>query len=345
MIAAGDFRALVALRSKQGELEALNTLHRDLGVQPLVVIEVEEDKSPEPTLDRVARTMRKLNALGRVAIADVNAIHSDAERFELLDKLANRLHSADDELPLDPIPFIPVARAGDAAWLYRLRAFADEFGCGCALRIEPESATPAQVAQLPQALGLEATDVDLIVDLGYVASSTSRVTDEAVATLADLIGQPTFRSITLLGGSVPRSLTQVAVWEQPRYEELVWRAAVSAGLAEVRFGDYGVVHPVTAPGIRRSNHVNVKYSCTDHWLYVREPIPVVDQQHLVSKAIGTASQSLLESGSFAGADYSWGDNGFVAAASGNASGYGSKTKVVALATSHHLSYLADLSAA
>jgi hypothetical protein len=71
----------------------------------------------------------------------------------------------------------------------------------------------------------------------------------------------------------------------------------------------------------------------------------VNQEHLVAEAVGVAGQSLIGSGSFAGAEFSWGDQGFATVATGNTRGYGSKTKVVALSTSHHLSYLSGLAAA
>lgn len=337
----GDFRTLVALRSKQGELDALKNMSHDLGVQPLLVMEVDEDKSPHGMLARVEGAVRRLHALGRTVMTDVNTIHSNSERFEWLEQLADRLHAPEGELPLDPVPFIPVVRPGDEQNLDRLRTFAEEFGCGCALRIDPASSA-ARVSRLVESLNV--ADIDLIVDLGYIPARSERLTDMTLSALDAIVSQGTFRSTTLLGGSIPKSLTETAVWEQPRHEEEIWRAAAAAGFDSLRFGDYGVVHPIAERGIRRSKHVSLKYSCADHWLYVREPIRIVNKEHFVAEAIGAASQSLVESGSFAGPSFSWGDRGFARVAAGDRSGYGSKTKVVALSTSHHLSYLSGLAA-
>ncbi|GAA1598521.1 hypothetical protein GCM10009804_63830 [Kribbella hippodromi] len=339
----GDFRTLVALRSKQGELEALNTLPHDLGVQPLLVLEVDEGKTAQRMLTRVENALRRLHSLGRVVIADVNTIHSNEQRFEWLAELADRLEAPAGELPLDPVPLIPVVRPGDQPLLHRLRAFAEEFGHGCALRVPAASSSAAEVAELVDELDVEA--LDLIVDLSYVPARSEHLTHAAMALLDGLSSRFEFRSTTLLGGSIPQSLSERSVWEQPRHEETAWRTAVESGFSSVRFGDYGVVHPISRPGIRRSNHVSVKYSCSDHWLYVREPIRIVNNEHFVAEAVGVAGQSLLGSGSFAGPEFSWGDRGFATVAAGGTQGYGSKTKVVAFSTSHHLSYLAGLTAA
>jgi hypothetical protein len=338
----GDFRTLIALRSKQGELEALNTLQYDLGVQPLLVLEVDDGRSPDRMLTRVEYAARRLHSLGRVVMVDVNTLHSNQQRFDWLEQLADRLNAPEGELPLDPVPYIPVARADDHRHLHRLRALAEEFGHGCAVRVDPAVSSADDVTRLAE--DLKIADIDLIIDLSYVPMRSERLTDSALSMLGGLDGLR-LRSTTLLGGSIPKSLDATSVWEQPRHEEAAWRTVVEAGFASVQFGDYGIVHPLTEPGIRRSNHVSVKYSCADHWLFVRQPIRIVNNERLVAEAVGEAGQSLVGSGSFAGAGFSWGDRGFATVASGSVRGYGSKTKVVALSTSHHLSYMAGLAAA
>lgn len=67
--------------------------------------------------------------------------------------------------------------------------------------------------------------------------------------------------------------------------------------------------------------------------------------HHVPVRSGSCRRHLIESDNFAGPNFSWGDREIHEAATGRSRGFGDSSKPVALATSHHLAYLAGRSAA
>jgi hypothetical protein len=343
MVAAGEFGALVALRAKQGEFVALQALSEGSVVQPLLELDGEKG-SHEGEIRRLVKVARKLHRFGRLIMVDaaeLKAVPTVAgEKPGGLGELADGLQAVD---LLDPeqIPFIPVVRSGlptdQIAWIGRL---CGELGVGGALRIRRSGATLAEIERLVDGLGIRVRDLDLILDLQYVESFTPQLADWAWATLELLGGLGPFRSMTLLSGSVPPTLDQTALWERPRFEELLWRA-VDGGAGSVRLGDYGIVHP--GPGAKfGSIHVNLKYTCPEHWLFVRERMRNPSDR---APTMVRVCRSLAESDSFSGPEFSWGDREISSAAVGQGRGLGSTSKSVAIGTSHHLAYLASLQAA
>lgn len=98
----------------------------------------------------------------------------------------------------------------------------------------------------------------------------------------------------------------------------------------------------------RIDHVAMKYTCPDHWLYSRERMPEPDDRAADSPRAGAfriVCRRLIESDNFAGPGFSWGDREIHEAATGRGRGFGDSSKPVALAISHHLAYLAGRSAA
>jgi hypothetical protein len=153
--------------------------------------------------------------------------------------------------------------------------------------------------------------------------------------------------MSVLSGSIPSALKQTATWQQPRFEELPWESVVQGGARYLRFGDYGVVHPLAARGFR-SKHVNVKYTCPEHWLYLREPMAEqdeADEENTRAHTFRAVCQHLVDYEGFSGSAFSWGDHEIATAAHGRGHGLGSTSKPVAFATSHHLAYLATRTAA
>src|SRR4051794_3529550 len=114
MIPAGEFGALVALRAKRGEFEALNALPDGRVVQPL--LELDGDKeSPESEIRQLVKVARKLHQFGRLIMVDAGDLKAvstiGGEQPGGLAELADSLQAVG---LLDPeqIPFIPVARSG-----------------------------------------------------------------------------------------------------------------------------------------------------------------------------------------------------------------------------------------
>ncbi|MEV6417964.1 hypothetical protein [Kribbella sp. NPDC051718] len=345
MISAGDFHTLVALRAKEGEVRAVEAVQEDRGVQPLLQYEVPK-KSLDGQVENIERIARKFHALGRLIMVDASALAAaptfGGEQLGGLGSLADRLSAAQwlDQFQ-DQIPFVPVASldlaVNQLTWIGRLCA---ELGAGGALRVGRAVGT-GEVESIVDALKLAPPDIDLIIDVGYLEYFTPQIAEAVSAALDALRTVGSFRSMTLLSGSVPSILDETALWERPRFEEVLWRAVVDGGGKDVRFGDYGVVHPGATRSFR-SHHVNVKYTCQDHWLLGRERMADSKAQ---AKTLGIVCRNLIESDSFSGPEFSWGDREIVSAASDGGTGNSLKSKPVAIGTSHHLAYLASLNAA
>ncbi len=343
MAAAGEFGTLVALRAKQGEFAALNALPDGGSVQPLLELDGAKD-SPEGEIRQLVKVARRLYEFGQLIMVDATELKGvptvGGEIPGGLAELTDGLQAVD---LLDPeqVPFIPVVRTGSpanqVAWIGRL---CNELGAGGAVRVRRASAEPTELERVIVGLEVAVENLDLILDLQYVDSFTPQAVDWASLTFDDLGKFGQFRSLTLLSGPVPATLDQTALWERPRFEELLWRA-VDGGVGQVRLGDYGVVHP--GPGLNfRSNHVNMKYTCPEHWLFVRERMKNPTDRAPTTERV---CRSLAESDSFTGPGFSWGDNEISRAAVGMGNALGSNSKPVAIGTSHHLAYLTSLQAA
>ncbi|MFI7062275.1 hypothetical protein ACIBL3_14925 [Kribbella sp. NPDC050124] len=348
MVPAGDFRTLVALRAKKGELAALDQLPRDRAVQPLLSLDHEPDSSVDNLLDRVEEAVRGVWELGRLVMLDATnmAAAPGWGTAAALERLADRLAAPFELYQPEIVPFVPVADSkASGELLTRISRLSERLGQGCALRIRAREASPEALALLIDRLTIHPSGLDLILDAGYVAGLDQRLVDAVLEAMVGAARHGRFRSITVLSGSVPKTLGLPHDWEQPRFEETLWQTVRAGGADRARFGDYGVVHPVWAPGVCRSKHISLKYTCSDHWLYLREKILEPDAENSRARTVRLVSTRLVESGSFSGPDYSWGDHELAEAAGGLGRGLGATSKPVAFATSHHLAYLGDFQAA
>lgn len=353
----GRFRSLVALRGKKGEFQALDALNVDQdirGVQPLIELDP-HITAPKPYLDRVEQLVRHLYRLGHVVMLDASVA---ARRGNLsedpngpLGELVDRLELAVDLFDTNaPVPFVPVVRTDDtsrvASFLGELAR--EELRRGAALRVMPGYRTHRTLEPIIERLGLAPAELDVVVDQQYVRAPSQHAVKSVSADLEDVAQLGPFRSITLLAGSVPDKLEGTSTRRNPRSEEVLWRSVREVSRQNVRFGDYGVVHPIPPPRTYRSHHVNVKYSCRAGWLYLREPL--TDQvehpdenaaEKVRARTLRTLCRRLVDREEFAGPEFSWGDQQMAHAARGGDRVSGSTSVPVALATSHHIAYLAN----
>jgi hypothetical protein len=349
----GDFSALVALRAKEGELIALGELRRAeqlRRVQPL--LQFDAGAVPATQLDDVEKAVRILHTLGRVAMLDASDVtdHPGYGAAGALGGLTDRLTRQADLF--QPIAFIPVVRSDlPEPRIASLGRLCRELGAGGALRIRRPPPDAGPLGRLLEVLGADPGELDLIVDLEYLPELTSEAIAYVQAVLQASAPFGGFRSTTLLAGSIPAALSHTETWEEPRVEETVWDTLVRSGAEGLRFGDYGAVHPRSGPSFP-PRHVALRYTCPDHWLYSRERIPRPDgetgETHAEpprNRTFRAVCRHVAESEVFAGAEFSWGDRTIRDAAEGRGRGFGSTSKPVAVATSHHLAYLAARAAA
>jgi hypothetical protein len=340
MAAPGDVHALVAVRAKDGETTALTAV---TGTEQLGGVQVLIEHDPRASAGRqhtnlVALT-RHLGALGRPPMIDVADVvisgEVDGGPPRVLGDLVDELT---DELPP---AFVPVVR-GDASDAYAMFAgqLCGELGAGAALRVRPWPADKTDLQRILDRLRLAPSEVDLVVDWRYLDRVDTHVTDSVLEVLERTASVAAFRSTTLLSGSVPLAMQKTAGWHEPRLEESLWQTVRDTGLSQVRFGDYGVAHPITAKGYR-SHHVTVKYTCASRWLYLRERMAGEQPRARTLRAL---CNSLVADDSFAGPDFSWGDSEIQAITNGGGANLGNASTPIAIATSHHLAYLNGMTA-
>ncbi len=351
MDAHAGFTTLVALRAKAGELAALRALTwpaQVRRVQPLLQFDPGR-KRPAEQLDDVEEIARHLHRLGRCCWIDASDV-ADQPGFGAggaLARLADHLAAPADLLDTAwPVPFVPVVRSDateqSAATLGRLGA---ELGAGVAVRVRPGTADRDTLGRIVERLALEPGEIHVVLDLQYVAEATATRIEQAATILTMVADLATFGSTTLLTGSIPKTLGQTATWEQARAEEVLWEHLVHAGAGNLRFGDYGAVHPIPGPGFG-SKHVALKYTCPHRWLYSRERMPdEKGDESARGRTFRVVCRRVTESEDYAGPGFSWGDREIHEAAAGAGTGLGDTSKPVAFATSHHLAYLATRAAA
>lgn len=341
--------ALIALRAKQGECEAVAHEPVDgdpLRVQPLFEL-VPGSPPAETQLRRVERSARKLHAAGRHIMVDASPVfrNPDFGRLGPLGELVDRLSGPSDLLDDDyPTPFTPVVcEAAGSDDVVAVGRICHEIGIGAALRLRPPFNTSVvehaiELLRLPEQL------LDVIIDVEYIENIDERLATETVASFDQVGRLGHFRSMALLGGSVPPTLENTNMWQQPRREEELWKAVRSATRKEIRLGDYGVTHPFQGTSYR-SNHVSLKYASGRSWTFCRERMSNNDQatismdENSRAHTLRRVCQKLVNTEHFTGAGFSWGDHELSEAARGRGDGLGSTSKPVAYATSHHLAYL------
>lgn len=347
--------ALVALRAKQGEIEALDNVVGTNQARTVQILIDLEPVSPAPAtqLRRVESIARSFNRHGSPIMVDASDVDSEVSfgRAGPLGSLADRLTGPADLLDTEyPVPFIPVIRANAendaAAFVGRL---SHELGSGAALRC-PASTTSADLDRVVDNLDVDPRLLDVIIDFKYIDDVSDADMDRSLTILGMINEIGPVRSSILLSGSIPSTLARTALWQQPRYEEMLWRRVTSAGAHGIRFGDYGAVHPFAGKAYP-SKHVNIKYSSPNGWLFGRERMPTDDYafdgraESTRARTLRRVCQQLVVDDNFAGPAFSWGDHQLDDAARGRGAGLGSTSKPVAFSTSHHLAYLGTIQAA
>lgn len=346
---AGDFRALVALRAKEGEFTALYKWDRadqTRQVQPLLVLD--PHSAPEKQISSTEKAARKLNAYDRPLMIDASDVAHlpgfGGGPAGALGELTERLeHPADLFDDCYPVPFKPVLRTGASASEVSLwQNLCEELGLGGAIRVRPGDSTRVNVEDFLGRLRLPAADIDIVLDLQYVPKITGPTTGRALTMLRTTADTGPFRSVTLLSGSVPQQLGRTSTWTQSRFEELLWQQLNNEVEIDLRLGDYGVVHPNSGRGYP-SKHVNLKYSSTGSWRYYRELATTRSHDEESESPSGFTLRMICRdlacSEHFLGETFSWGDQQ-ISAFCDRTAHWGTKSRSIALATSHHLAYLA-----
>ncbi|OGA44749.1 MAG: hypothetical protein A3F74_19855 [Betaproteobacteria bacterium RIFCSPLOWO2_12_FULL_62_58] len=212
------------------------------------------------------------------------------------------------------IPTIPLDRTGP----YR-EAFlkvASVASSGMAVRLYADDLElPSETIAKLRKLGLEArranSEIDLIINVQRIKlDQLNLLRSKILDFLAALAAEAPYRSITLVGTSVPESLSEVVPEneerEVPRLELRLWREVCAAYGRLIGLGDYLIVRPEYDDRKGGFDNINAKiFYTTDKSTYIvrgksRKKEKLEDQYP-------NLTQRLTRSGVFQDAEFSWGD--------------------------------------
>jgi hypothetical protein len=247
--------------------------------------------------------------------------------------------------------FIPVAWAGESTKAHlKLVADAaalDGHGVGIRYRILGVALPPTVgqadfLGRMLDIVGVDATDADLLIDLDYLDPDVELDVDDMADIVGELEEAAPWRSVVLLGTSIPSMMSCVpegTVGRLPRKEWELWGELADAGLPRApAFGDYAVQHPRPpqdggGPGMR----ANVRYTTDKGTLVARGQGSVIQEG---KEQYQDLCAQLVRTPEFAGGAYSWGDGVIRDCASG-AIEPGAQNVWRGAGTSHHLQLVTD----
>lgn len=353
---------VVALKSKTGELDALLHLRPEDPIDVVPLIELLDTVKPDAR-GRVLPLLIKAGAhmagrgqplwidtrwlSGRSALARTPGGPFRHLRTEIEAELDKKR----DLFTPDIAPIVPVISefSGDET-LRALGRTLEPDEHDIALRIRdrdiPTPAAITSVERLIRLTGSENRRLHVIIDAEFVDSpSPHRLLriSRFVSRLDRSIGPA---STTLLAGSIPPQRNEFVTATRERTEVSLWQA-VSTRIAplEVRYGDYGVVHPrppaTSTPGPRTA-YPYLYYTLSGRSLYLRRKPAQRDGKNVegaAANAFADLAAEVVARPEFAGAGHSWGD--WRLAHCGPGDSPGSVPGWLALATSHHIAYLAN----
>lgn len=285
--AAAAVRYVPILKAKEGEYKALTDLKAGTKAAIVPLLEV-----PSIPWDWASDAPAKgLDAHIAPVIAKITAAWGTAQPAYLDADLVSDERTAAGKHPLEVLfadartaglTLIPVAGTDRSADdLAAVAAVAAADGRGICLRLVPDDFLPGaplavEIATVLAATGVDAPDVDLIVDLGALpAGQAATFTIAWTAVLPTLPRLADWRTVTLAGTAFPISLSgmpAMTITSIAREEWHVYQGIRAAGLPRVPdFGDYAIAHPDLLDVDPRLMQMSaaIRYAAPAEWLVVK----------------------------------------------------------------------------
>ncbi len=237
----------------------------------------------------------------------------------------------------------------DAVWS-ALRTIVRDYREGFCFRVSRDDLddqaeeTWGQIIERSAQLQVQNKDTDIILDLRSVAPGGETVLgDSVIDFLALNPGAHEYRNLIVVGSGVLRTVTEVeqeGLLEVARPELLIW-SALARDLPDrvnLRFGDYGVIHPDFADGGGFQNaNAKIRYTVGSRVLYFRghrlfAPNGDFDQYHNLAKRV-------IADRCYRGRNASFGDAQLYACAN-RLVGPGNMGTWVMVDMNHHIAYTA-----
>lgn len=261
------------------------------------------------------------------------------------------IHDAARKRGLEFVPVLKLDSKRADVGLIRDAALTD--GRGVALRYRLLSlALPAgQTAEALLKETLTAVEVDfagadLLIDLGFLSQDAEVHAEDLAPAVNELVAAGQWRSVVLLGTSMPSSLGGGVVQEGtigrlPRREWDLWSSLRESGLDRVpTYGDYAIQHPdpplegdETGPGQR----ANIRYTTNEVTLVPRAVGAVVIEGREQYRGL---CRQLVTQPEYAGRSFTWGDELIAECAYGHEEP-GWQNHWRGAGTSHHLRHVVE----
>lgn len=282
---------------------------------------------------------------GSRAFIDMTFIEPDermADGSHPLDWLVRSASAAGSVL----VPTVSPGR--DAAYRTAAAACVARDGRGACARLGvsewPSSVGTAPLERLLDELGLEAAEVDLVLDLGDEVSAAALAIAAVRSELAALPHAGSWRSVTVSGAGFPKDLSGVArgLSLVERTEWLVYQSLLAGPpLAVVpQFGDYGIAHPDPTVDVDPrvlSISAALRYTVADAWLVAKGQLfKGQGGSGQGGAAAVPVAASIAADTRFSGADHCAGDAWIASPGTG-----GNPEKWRRVATNHHLTLVAQ----
>ncbi|MGH2351184.1 MAG: beta family protein [Chloroflexota bacterium] len=359
-VPGGTGHYVAALQTTRGELTALRHASFETWAHLTPLVEILGPKRPGReafTRQRVHAWVKKVaDAVGShpffLDVLRLSANHptatSDGTRpvLSVIHAMARTRH----------LMFVPVIHLSDAD--ATVKQVADTAACdgrGIALRVPLLGTAPADGRSLDTLVGdvlrsveLDASGADLVMDLGHISEDIEVDVDLLTPLVEQLAAVGSWRSLVLIGTSMPRSLgggvvEAGSVGRLPRHEWQLWSALRRSGLSRLpTYGDYAVQHPQPPLDVEDGQ---LPLGLRGNIRYTHETVTVIPRARAPRHEEGREQyrqlcRVLVEQPEFMGREYSWGDEQISDCASGM-SNPGWEDHWRGAGTSHHLRFVVD----
>ncbi len=342
-------RYVAALQNKRGELDALEHASPETWerLTPIVHFVGPKNRSDPFNASSIVNWVKKV----AVAVGD-HPVYLDVVRLDATFAVATstgakpvlaQIFAAARKRRMS---FVPVVRVGESTepHISLVADAAVQDGHGLALRYRVRQVLPpagmshrhfleAQITRV----GSDIANTDLFVDLDLIDQDDDLEGADIADPLKKLISIGPWRSVVVLGTSMPSQLGCIpegTLGSLPRREWEVWTQLEQCDQPRMpAFGDYGIQSPEPprdggGPGMR----ANIRYTVDEETLIARGKGSVLQEGN---EQYQDLCEQLVGCGRFSGRDFSWGDMTIADCASGLLAP-GAQNVWRGAGTSHHL---------